>query len=97
MDLVRLGVGMGGTPDVPQVLKQGAPQGHINDLHASADPQDRAARLIKGAEQLQLCLVPGGVRGLGALVGLSVQDGVQVAAAAQMCIRDRWWRAHQRS
>ena len=83
VDLVRLGVGMGGTPDVPQVLKQGAPQSHINDLHASADPQDRAARLIKGAEQLQLRLVPGGVRGLGALVGLSVQAGVQVAAAAQ--------------
>ena len=38
---------------------------------------------VVGAEQLQLCLVPGGVRGLGALVGLSVQDGVQVAAAAQ--------------
>ena len=66
-----------------QILDQGASQGHINQLHPTANAQNGLARPIKRPKQGQFGLVTGLVRGIGALVLLSVEGALDVAAAAQ--------------
>ena len=66
-----------------EILNEVAPQGHIDDLHAPADAQNGLVGLIKGTKQLQLGLVPGHIRGIGALIFLAEERAFQIASAAQ--------------
>ena len=66
-----------------EVLDQVAPQGHADQLHPPADPQDGLPLPMEGAEEGQLRLIPRPVRGMGAPVLLAVEGRLDVPSAAQ--------------
>ena len=69
---------------VGQVLVQGAAEGHVQDLHAPADCQNRQSPLDRGAGQTDLRLVALGVNPVHRRVGLlPVPLRVDVAPAGE--------------
>ena len=68
---------------VPDVLGQGAPQSHVDDLMAPADTQHRLAQGQKGPQQLQLRHVTVVVDVLGTLILRREQVGGDIPTAGQ--------------
>ena len=74
---------MEGPQRIPQILDQGAAQGHIQHLEPPADPEDGPPRRQIGPDQGQLRPVALRVRRPGATVLCAVPRWGQIASAAQ--------------
>ena len=74
---------MEGAQRIPQILDQGAAQGHIQHLEPPADPKDGPPGRQIGPDQSQLRPVPVQIRRPGTPVRRAVPRGGQIAPTAQ--------------